>query len=414
MKKRCKNNVIYTIVLNTKETDKFLKVTLLFISLFAFFITGCSNKKSDTSMDITPIVIEWDNISKEMDYSSWMEDSVLVVPLETREDCLVGEISKLVYNNHRIYVADNLSKAVYVFDESGRLQSKVRSVGNGPQEYLDVTAFTAKDGMMYIYDKMKRKIFVYDDDGQFLYSKDASKIWGTEMFFQGNNLYMFNDGSRTDMGYYSLFKLDTAEGKDEAEASFPFEYQETAGWSIDRYVSATKDEALFTIWPYDVLYLLKDGKSGPVCKVDFGNRRLPEKYINADGTTALKTAIRDNYITGIKWIGLSDSYILFWCDDKNDDIITVYNRKDGKISVTHNLYNKFLGNFSMSPIFTYMQDGYMVQAKSISSWVIGAKYGHVDYDKREFHSEHVRSMFKKFQQMDEEANPVVIIQKFKE
>ncbi|WP_307757468.1 6-bladed beta-propeller [uncultured Mediterranea sp.] len=391
-----------------------MRKDIVFISLLTLFMIGCSDKKNNNLQDVTPIVIDWSNISKEMDYSSWVEDSVLVVPLETRDDCLIGEISNLVYQNHRIYIADGLSKAVYVFDESGHLYSKVRAIGNGPEEYLEISAFSVLNGRMFIYDKMKEKIFIYNDDGQFLYTKDVSKIWGREMFFQGNDLYLFNSSSRTDMGYYSLFKLDTEEGKDEAKASFPFEYQETAGWSINRYTSAVENEVLFTMWPYDMLYLLKNGIPRPVYKVDFGNRRLPEQYIKADGVTALTAAIRDNYITGIEWIGLSSYYILFSCHDKDGDIVIVYNRKTGEIAITRKLYNSQLGEFVINPIRSYIQNGYIVQSQEISSWVIGARYGHVNYDDYEFHSEHTRSLFKKFQQMDEESNPVIIIQKFKE
>lgn len=125
--------------------------------LLAFLMVGCTEKRSEGQEEITSIVIDWDNISDNLDYSSWVEDSVLVVPLETREDCLIGEISNLIYQNHRIYVVDNMSNAVYVFDETGRLQSKICSVGNGPKEYLGITAFAVQESRMFIYDKMKGK-----------------------------------------------------------------------------------------------------------------------------------------------------------------------------------------------------------------------------------------------------------------
>lgn len=379
-----------------------------------FLVLGCSDKKNNNLQDITPIVIDWSNISKEMDYSSWVEDSVLVVPLETRDDCLIGEISKLVYQNHRIYIADRLSKAVYVFDESGQLHSKVRAVGNGPGEYLDVSAFTVQDDRIFIFDKMNRKVFVYNDGGQFLYTKDASQIWAGDMFFRGNDLYLFNSSGRTRMGCYSFFKLNPVEGKDKAEASFPFEYQETAGWGIKRDISMTEDEVLFTMWPYDILYLMKDGSFQPIYKVDFGKRRLPEQYIKADGETALITATRDNYITGIEWVGLSTPYIFLSFQDADDETFIIQNRENEKTFVVHKLYNHYLGDLAMTPINTYLQDEYIIQVRSMDSWVMEYQYGHLNYDEREFHSEHTRSLFKKFQQMDEDSNPVVIIQKFKE
>ena len=65
--------------------------------LLAFLMVGCTEKRSEGQEEITSIVIDWDNISDNLDYSSWVEDSVLVVPLETREDCLIGEILSLIH-----------------------------------------------------------------------------------------------------------------------------------------------------------------------------------------------------------------------------------------------------------------------------------------------------------------------------
>lgn len=382
--------------------------------LLAFLMVGCTEKRSEGQEEITSIVIDWDNISDNLDYSSWVEDSVLVVPLETREDCLIGTISNLIYQNHRIYVVDNMSNAVYVFDETGRLQSKVCSVGNGPKEYLGITAFAVQESRMFIYDKMKGKIMVYDENGQFIYSKDASKIWGMDMFIQGKDIYIVNVGSISDMGYYSLYKLPVAEGNDEVEAFLPFDDPGNTGWGIDRYTSASADEAMFTIWPFDVLYGVKEGEVGAVYKVDFGDRRLPEQYIKADGATALKTAIRDNYITGIEWMVQSEKRLLFSYSDAKGKMISIYDRETGKVNTTHELYNKYLGGLACSPRQLYMQDGYMISYRAMDAWCLEGELADWNYDERDFHSEYVRSMFKKFRQMDKESNPVVIIQKLKE
>ena len=61
-----------------------------------------------------------------------------------------------------------------------------------------------------------------------------------------------------------------------------------------------------------------------------------------------------------------------------------------------------------------MQDGYMISYRAMDAWCLEGELADWNYDERDFHSEYVRSMFKKFRQMDEESNPVVIIQKLKE
>lgn len=56
----------------------------------------------------------------------------------------------------------------------------------------------------------------------------------------------------------------------------------------------------------------------------------------------------------------------------------------------------------------------MISYRAMDAWCLEGELADWNYDERDFHSEYVRSMFKKFRQMDEESNPVVIIQKLKE
>ncbi|SHI32165.1 6-bladed beta-propeller [Bacteroides stercorirosoris] len=79
--------------------------------------------------------MDWNKVGDELDYSSMVEDSVLVISLETRDDCLIGEMIKMVYQNNLIYVSDNVSKAIHVFDKTGKLVTRLQTVGNGFGEY---------------------------------------------------------------------------------------------------------------------------------------------------------------------------------------------------------------------------------------------------------------------------------------
>mgnify|MGYP001777381917 FL=1 len=381
--------------------------------LTALTVTGCSRQQSAESAGPTPIVVDWNY--KDLDYSHWVEDSALVVPLETKDDCLIGEITYLVYQDHKIYVADNVGKAVYVFDEKGKLLSKLHKVGNGPGEYLEIAAFTVYNSKLLICDMMNRKIFVYHEDGTFLYEKDASKIWGMEMFCLDNELYLYNDGSHTRMGDYHLFKMNPQEGNDEVEASLPFE--DSGGWGIQKYSCVNGNEALFTVWPFDMLYRLKDGKATPVYSVDFGDRRLPERYFKEEGIEVLRISHKENYITGIAGVNQSDRYIFLPFFDTNGTSIVIYDKATGKTMTAKQLYNKNIGGlellcFGSSPM-TYIQNGYILSYRDMVMWVMGAKAGE-NWDKREFTSEYTREKFKELQQMDMENNPVVIIQKIKE
>ena len=371
---------------------------------------GCDHQKKNDSSNLSPIVVDWNY--KDLDYSHWVEDSTLIVPLETTDDCLIGEITYLVYQGHKIYIADNLSKAVYVFDEKGKLLSTLRKVGNGPEEYLDISAFTVHDSQLLIYDNMKRKIFFYQEDGDFLYEKDASKVWSMEMFCLGDDLYLLNDNGKTEMGYFCLFQLSPEKENNEIKTFLPFEYQNYIQWIIDRYSAPYGDEALFTVWPFDVLYEVKNGEVKAAYTVDFGDKRLPEEYIYGDGYTAIKVAQQDNYVMGINTVQQTDRYIFMTCSYNGTKTI-IYDKETGKEFTAIRFYNKNLGGSAFMMSWTTMQNGYMVTYRNMADWVFEGQAG-CDWDKEYFASEYTREMFKKFQKMNSEDNPVIIIQKIKE
>ena len=386
------------------------KINWIIGLMAAYAVTGCGQKKTEESATLTPIVVDWD--CKDLDYSHWVEDSVLIVPLETKDNCLIGEITYLVYQDHKIYIADNLSKAVYVFDEKGKLLSTLRKVGNGPEEYLDISAFTVHDSQLLVYDNMKRKIFFYQEDGNFLYEKDASTVWCMEMFCLGDDLYLLNDNGKTAMGYFCLFQLSPEKENNEIKTFLPFEYQNYIQWIIDRYSAPNGNEALFTVWPFDVLYEVKSGEAKAAYTVDFGDKRLPEEYIYGDGYTAIKVAQQDNYVMGINTVQQTDRYIFMTCSYNGTKTI-IYDKETGKEFTAVRFYNKNLGGSAFMMSWTTMQNGYMVTYRNMADWVFEGQAG-CDWDKENFASEYTREMFKKFQKMNSEDNPVIIIQKIKE
>lgn len=91
-----------------------------------------------------------------------MEDSVSIISLETKEERLIGEVTKLSHQNNLIYIADNLSKSIFVFDMSGKLQNKIHAVGNGPGEYVNISYFTVHGNDMVILDHYARKLLFYE------------------------------------------------------------------------------------------------------------------------------------------------------------------------------------------------------------------------------------------------------------
>ena len=87
-----------------------------------------------------------------------------IVPLETSDDCLLGEINVIKKRAGRYYVRTNANR-LDVFNGDGKHLMKVGGVGQGPGEYAAICDFDADNDHIYIL--VPGKILRYDSNGTF-------------------------------------------------------------------------------------------------------------------------------------------------------------------------------------------------------------------------------------------------------
>lgn len=203
---------------------------------------------------------------------------------------------------------------------------------------------------------------------------------------------------------------------DKIEKYLPIEApQNDQGWSIDSYYALLGNEALLCFCPFDELYTVKDGEVSLSYQVDFGNRRLPKQYIEGDGTTALRTAIRDNYVAGIRRFWQSRKYLFVYSSDSKTDYISIYNKETDEMKMTKELQNAKMGNWLLQPdgeSFTIPNE-HFVQCYDADFWNYPGVMELVKSS--HFYTEELRQKFLKLAQTDEsESNPIILIQKLKQ
>lgn len=387
------------------------KCNVIILMLVIGSCAGCVKKEKESNAK--QLTIDWSNISNEMDYSSMVEDSIWLIPLETTAEYMIGEVTKLIYRNDLIYIADNVSKSVFVFDMSGKLKTKIHAAGNGPGEYVNISYFAVCGNDMVILDHYARKVLFYDASGKFIRDKAIDVFWGTDLFSIGDKLYLPNSGSRAKSGYYHLFTLNLA-NSDEIGKYLPFdEPKNNQGWSIDSNHAQLENEALLCFWPYDKLYTIKDDETYLSYEIDFGDKRLPVQYIESDGTTALKTAIRDNYVTGLDRVRQSDKYVFLQFGDSNNDYVAIYNKETDEMQTTKCLKNSKLGGLALQAQgekFT-IQNEKIIQCYDANYWNVFDTTEYLKSSDTHFYSEELRQQFLKLAQTDgTESNPIILIQ----
>ena len=94
-----------------------------------------------------------------------IKDATLI-PLETTDDCLLGDLEKILESDGRLYIQDMKGTTIFVFDISGKFLYKIERRGEGPEEYLEVADFDVMDGVIYVLSRVNKRILAYDEKGK--------------------------------------------------------------------------------------------------------------------------------------------------------------------------------------------------------------------------------------------------------
>lgn len=94
---------------------------------------------------------------------------VSVIPLETKDSCLISSVKKLICDSLAIYVFDQKSQQIYSFDSDGNFRMKLDKMGEGPDSYnaledFNVNFKTNDIAVLSSYGQYK----VYNDKGNLL------------------------------------------------------------------------------------------------------------------------------------------------------------------------------------------------------------------------------------------------------
>lgn len=139
------------------------------------------------------ININIDKINRNFWYDSIFSE-YQYIPLETNDNSLIGEISKIIQYDSLLFVGDFVkTKSIFLFNIDGRFITKISNIGKGPMEYTRLADFSInkRDRLIEILAADNEKIikfdftgkpisehelgflssaFVYTDDGYFLYA----------------------------------------------------------------------------------------------------------------------------------------------------------------------------------------------------------------------------------------------------
>lgn len=93
-------------------------------------------------------------------------DTMLFIPLETREESLIGQIDRMVFTDERIFISD-YDDQLLIFDRNGKYINKLKN-GSGPGEIVRPYAFDFDERTQRLIVQQTWGFIFYDKNGQYI------------------------------------------------------------------------------------------------------------------------------------------------------------------------------------------------------------------------------------------------------
>ncbi len=180
---------------------------LIGITLVIFSVVGChQTQKYDYSDSIKLNVFT--ESKPEVSFSDYFELQK-VVYLESDIESNIGELDKIMFRCDTLYIVDNMTNSVLLFDINGNYLSKIKKSGKGPGEYLKLADLD--------YDESKHTVLILDSHTQKVIEYDNNAHFKSEyrIDFPANEFKLL-EGSR------ALYSYNSPSNKVESSSSSTF------------------------------------------------------------------------------------------------------------------------------------------------------------------------------------------------
>ena len=260
-----------------------MKIQLIgYILLLLPVLISCHAKnKADTEIvKIEPdssINIDIDHLKTEPQiYFSSVFKGMKLIPLETNEKCLIGNVSQIMVYKDTLYVLDTFTaKALFLFDLDGKFIQKIGAVGKGAGEFImpSMFAINEKNNEINILDHGQRKVIVFSSKGAYVHEFKLKANYGSsQIAIQNEHIYLEQLARKEGIDDFLLYAIDErGEIKDKI---FPFQkygkgFKQPVGYSNSLF--KTKDDIKYMRPFSDTIFSLKDNGVSPYITITTKN-----------------------------------------------------------------------------------------------------------------------------------------------
>ena len=203
-------------------------------------------------------------------------ESVEYIPLETTDECLIGDGVRYDFNDEYIIAGDLHGEAVYLFNRKGKFIRAIGGKGPGPQEFTYI-------GKLWINSEDQNimvscgKILHFNYKGDYLYTTSfPMDDRECDRYFHGNFLRVAESYLLRDSSYY-VFNLFDTKGRfvKEAIRSVPIPLIADKKWRI-----ALRVIPIERSYEYDNAIHVRETMNDTIYRIDGLNNFIPEYVFN--------------------------------------------------------------------------------------------------------------------------------------
>ena len=254
---------------------------ILIISMLAV-ITGCEGKSKLSTEDFITVDARKKYPSKELILQEFMD--VEYIALETTDEFL-NQGNVLAIGNKIIAVRNNFNDGnIFIYDRNGKALRKINRRGGSGEEYTDIFRLILDEDNdeIFLNDQNKRKIIVYDLNGEFKRSLSYKEgIRYEEIYiFDKENLICNKQSSPRNEGQISEpshFIVSKADGSIIKKIEIPYKQAKT----LTTIVQSSNDGVRYSmrgyssIIPHDGNWILAEPSSDTVFSYSLDHNMTP-------------------------------------------------------------------------------------------------------------------------------------------
>ena len=371
-----------------------------------FFCFSCK-RNENKSFAIKKILVDPDTCRLSFDMSALLSDSVDIIPLETNDSCLIGNVKRLRFTEKYIFISDGTTQKVLMFNVDGSFVQSIGKIGGGPHEYYQLGTFDIDGDSLFIQDIASKKYIVFDYHKK-EYKEDINYPYHhLELIAQGDIFYELSSYFEFEKGHYNLFVHNLKSGTIDFMLPFSKEVNKSCNYFVlNRQMCKNGAQTLFCFPLNDTIYQLDDKGIKASYEINFSKRTITQEE-KESVENILLYAYQNKRILYPMYLQQSDRFIIESYFEGQEFRYLFLNKQDNTTLISKSIFFSSLGGLDLMGNWFYIDNNEFIMYYPADGFKLNGSYC---LDKP-FNS---KSRFiEVMNQIDEDSNPVLFKMKFK-